>query len=368
MGTLESSSDSRKLIEACKKAGNVTPDGKCEWGGFYDLLPLHLVSHGDTTSVYDRNPGGNKIRFRTNLNDTMNQLKLVKYTTKKYSPDEKQAIVVEAMRDVCRFKYCQDVINLGNQGKNTMGYLEDALPFILHLHKIVMEKIIEILLVKPFHHVKKQSAAGRIWHANFVSKVLNTTAFGTAEEPGTYVLPVGSDGEMGEIKLNDKWAKYIEHFLDEILSLIITDQPDKLADWTSCVSKLSEMFKILGKRKYFTEPEIKDVQIKIDFGLKLWLGIVKREVVTNYIHMLGAGHIAHFLTKYKNLYWYSNQGWKFQNKQVSHNTKDFVTMCVIWQILLILSVLDCSLDPLCISSPYTHGRFVRRERWYMLKN
>jgi hypothetical protein len=95
------------------------------------------------------------------------------------------------------------------------------------------------------------------------------------------------------------------------------------------MSKLSENLKFLGKRKDFTEPEIKDVQTKIDVWLKLWLGIAKWEGVSNYIHMLGAGHIAHFLTKYKNLYRYSNQGWEFQNKQVSHKTTDFVTMCVI---------------------------------------
>jgi hypothetical protein len=96
--------------------------------------------------------------------------------------------VEEAMLAVCLFKYCQDVINFGNEGKNAMGSLEDALPCILHLHKRgmekSMEKIIEILLVKSFQHVKNQSAAGRICHAKFESKNLNTTAFGTAEEPG----------------------------------------------------------------------------------------------------------------------------------------------------------------------------------------
>jgi hypothetical protein len=63
LGTLEPDSGSRKLIEACKKSGNVTPDGKCDWGGFYDSLSLHLVSHGDTPSVYDHNPGGDKCDF-----------------------------------------------------------------------------------------------------------------------------------------------------------------------------------------------------------------------------------------------------------------------------------------------------------------
>jgi hypothetical protein len=108
---------------------------------------------------------------------------------------------------------------------------------------------------------------------------------------------------------------------------------------------------------------MKDVQTKIDVWLKLWLGIAKWEGVTNCIHMLGAGHIAHFLTKYKNLYRYLNQVWEFQNKQVSHKMTDFVTTCLIWRVLLRLSVLDCSLDPLCISSPYINGRFERRARW-----
>jgi hypothetical protein len=87
----------------------------------------------------------------------MKQLKLVKYTTKKYSPDEKQAIMVEAMRYGYGSKYCQAVINFGNQGKHAMGSLEDALPRILHLHKRFMEKIIEILLVKSFHQVNRGS-------------------------------------------------------------------------------------------------------------------------------------------------------------------------------------------------------------------
>jgi hypothetical protein len=67
------------------------------------------------------------------------------------------------------------------------------------------------------------------------------------------------------------------------------------------MSKLSDFFLILGKRKDFTEPEIKDVQTKIDVWLKLWLGIAKLEGFTNYIHMLCAGNIVHVLTKYESL-------------------------------------------------------------------
>ena len=39
--------------------------------------------------------------------------------------------------------------------------------------------------------------------------------------------------------------------------------------------------------------------------------------VTNYIHMLGSGHLIEFLYKYWNLYKYSQQGWENQNKQAT---------------------------------------------------
>jgi hypothetical protein len=89
----------------------------------------------------------------------------------------------------------------------------------------IYKKIIEILLVNSFRDLKNQSSAGIICHANFVSIFLDTTAFGTAEEPEPYVLPVGFDGELGEIKFNDNWSKGIEHSLGDILPLIITYQP-----------------------------------------------------------------------------------------------------------------------------------------------
>ena len=35
--------------------------------------------------------------------------------------------------------------------------------------------------------------------------------------------------------------------------------------------------------------------------------------MTNYIHMLGAGHLRDFLSLYRNLYKYSQQSWEYNN-------------------------------------------------------
>jgi hypothetical protein len=40
-----------------------------------------------------------------------------------------------------------------------------------------------------------------------------------------------------------------------------------------------------------------------------------KEGITNYIHMLGSGHIKHYMTIHHNLYKYSQQGWESLNEK-----------------------------------------------------
>jgi hypothetical protein len=42
----------------------------------------------------------------------------------------------------------------------------------------------------------------------------------------------------------------------------------------------------------------------------------QKEGITNYIHMIGSGHIADYLFKWKNLYRFSQQGWEAMNSLI----------------------------------------------------
>jgi hypothetical protein len=44
--------------------------------------------------------------------------------------------------------------------------------------------------------------------------------------------------------------------------------------------------------------------------------VVAKESITNYIHMIGAGHITNYLYKWRNIYIYSQQGWEAMNSLV----------------------------------------------------
>ena len=48
------------------------------------------------------------------------------------------------------------------------------------------------------------------------------------------------------------------------------------------------------------------------------MDLIGYDGITNYIHMLGAGHIRFFLKKWKNLHRFSNQGWEAYNALVAN--------------------------------------------------
>ena len=65
-----------------------------------------------------------------------------------------------------------------------------------------------------------------------------------------------------------------------------------------------------------TAEEIDLFQDHIDDFFDIWVQLFGREGLSNYFHLLGAGHIAYFLEKYDCLYLYSQQGWEALNNTI----------------------------------------------------
>ena len=53
-----------------------------------------------------------------------------------------------------------------------------------------------------------------------------------------------------------------------------------------------------------------EFQCIADDMLAKWLDLVGYDGLSNYIHMLGAGHIRYYLVKWENLNRFQNQGWE----------------------------------------------------------
>ncbi len=56
--------------------------------------------------------------------------------------------------------------------------------------------------------------------------------------------------------------------------------------------------KALQQKEDFTDAQIDEFQAKADDFFSKWVELVGYDGVTNYIHMLGAGHVCYYLKKW----------------------------------------------------------------------
>jgi len=88
---------------------------------------------------------------------------------------------------------------------------------------------------------------------------------------------------------------------------------EKRVKWKSCIGEYRNAMLLLRKKCDLTNDEIKQFQQHVDNFYVSWLDLLSHEGITNYIHMLGAGHIGEYLLHHRNLYKHSQQGWEAFN-------------------------------------------------------
>ena len=72
--------------------------------------------------------------------------------------------------------------------------------------------------------------------------------------------------------------------------------------------------KIMRKKgKDYTPEELKTYQSHADEFFQIWVELHSRQGVTNYIHMVGSGHMYEYMKRWGNLTKYSQQGWEALN-------------------------------------------------------
>ena len=70
---------------------------------------------------------------------------------------------------------------------------------------------------------------------------------------------------------------------------------------------------LVRNKEDLSDEDIQEFQLHTDLFFQEWVRLHARDGITNYIHMLGSGHIAEYLTYWRNLYSHSQQGWEAFN-------------------------------------------------------
>jgi hypothetical protein len=137
---------------------------------------------------------------------------------------------------------------------------------------------------------------------------------GEEESPAQWKCPYDEDKQ--EIAIicmdNTRIRKVIDGF-DKLIGVCFPEGTKEETQWKKVIKYYKKAINRLRSREDLSHAEVYLFQKDADIFFQEWVGLHGVEGVTNYIHMLGAGHLAEYLFYWKNLYQHSQQGWEAFN-------------------------------------------------------
>jgi hypothetical protein len=92
----------------------------------------------------------------------------------------------------------------------------------------------------------------------------------------------------------------------------------KLEMWNDIATILLPLFRLIEQKEDYSEEDILKLHRVSNTFMCHWVDLGGTSYMTNYIHIIGAGHLSYFGKKYGNLYRFSQQGWEGMNKLLKH--------------------------------------------------
>jgi hypothetical protein len=200
-------------------------------------------------------------------------------------------------------------------------FLMQAIPCILHLENRTGLKLFTQLVVEGISNASKQLiftdvGSEQVRIERYVAKVeeiVNCQIHGTPQNPAHWVCPMSDDRkELGIICMANDKTRSVCDSLELLINASVVDPRRKLL-WESAISHFRISLKELRRKEDFTDEQIIAVQKKMDLFFQDWVDLQGIAGSTNYFHMMGSGHIADYLFKWRNLYRHSQQGWEAFN-------------------------------------------------------
>ena len=192
--------------------------------------------------------------------------------------------------------------------------IEQCIPCSLHMDLRITEKSIKKLLQEGLNDC--------INNNDFVSTIenfINNEVFGRSERrTGHWKFPfaIASNDTVGDLSIGGKYtSKYYDNYIG--LVDVSIENEERRSVWKSVLNKYIEFTKIIDKKSDLTDDEIDKFDDLVDDWFEEIVDNFGMDMLTNYIHMLGSGHISYFLRKYRNLYRYNQQGWEGLNSKIT---------------------------------------------------
>jgi len=197
--------------------------------------------------------------------------------------------------------------------------LDYAIPCILHMENRCGEKIVTLLLNEMMRKGYELDEAQRISLIERTEKFINANITGDEAVSGQWRIPLSDDKKsLASVTMSNPVARNFMNKLDALVVEILNKEPDRERKnmWLKALEQYRQVMIFARRREEFTDEDIEIFQCQCDLFYDTWIALHGTVGVTNYMHMLGAGHLLYYLKRYRNLYRYSQQGWEAVNKKI----------------------------------------------------
>jgi hypothetical protein len=208
------------------------------------------------------------------------------------------------------------------QGSTAVNFLLlNTIPCILHAENRIALKLMTQLLVTGLSKVLaapvyegERSEGGRIKKfLQKAEKIINKDILGTRANPAQWQVPFDTvKKEICVLTMENGRCRRVVDELERLIELCI-DDPTETEYWLTAVRHYRYAMIQLRQKTDLSDSEIYNFQKNADIFFQAWVNLYGREGLTNYIHMMGAGHFAEYLFQWRNLYQHSQQGWEAFN-------------------------------------------------------
>ena len=244
----------------------------------------------------------------------------------------------ERLRDALRreryLRKLKTQIEHGTADENALFLVMQSIPCILHCANRVNLKIFSMLLEDGLAYAKKGmilsefNAEGRRIDEFLlgVATIVNTTILGTVGSPSQWQVPTNDSAklltEIGPIcMVNDKSVKVVD-CLEQLIHFCIPPTAvdnkglNRYDTWLKCIPHYRSAMMRLRQHQDFTDSDIEAFQKDFDLFNQDWMKLHGKDGITNYIHLMSAGHMADYMYEWRNLYRHSQQGWESLNNLI----------------------------------------------------
>jgi len=219
-----------------------------------------------------------------------------------------------------RLERIKEAIERTREGKEAaLILIKQAVPCIMHTENWVGEKIATVLsAIGAAEYQSDRGSDNLDLYAQRVEEVVQTRILGTIHRPKLWRFPLKENRkEVAKVALSNKKTRQFINNIDVLIDVVFhkPEHAGRRDIWRNMMEQYRLAMRILRKRSEYTDDEIILFQDLIDDFFLAYIQETGNEGITNYLHMLGSGHMKYYMEIHRNLYKFSQQGWESLNSK-----------------------------------------------------